>query len=363
MQDKFQSTISESIRDNEGWDEFLCRADAIDLLQSSLWAQLKATVGWRAVRLVIRQNDCIAGGAQVLIRPLPAPLGAVGYVPRGPVLAHDDPHVRELVIDRLRALARQFRLHMLIVQPPHGYEQLAKDLHSRGFLPSKTRVAPSATTRIDLTRDRDEILAQMKSGTRYNIRRSKREGIVVRKGSEEDLTVFSQLHAASSQRQGFSTYSEEYFTNMWRIFAPTHNAHLFISEYEGSPVSAMLIAAFGDTVWAKRFGWSGEHGRRAPNEGLLWGMMVWAKEQGYRTFDQDGIARRAAEALIEDKPLPESVKNTPTYFKLGFGGQALLFPEAFAYFYNPVVRIAYSSLFSKMTKKRRKKIINLLRLG
>lgn len=364
MDTELQFTLTKTVRDVDGWDEFLrSRCDG-DLLQSSLWARLKNTVDWGALRLIIHKQGCIVGGAQILTRSLPLFAGAVGYVPRGPVLACQESDVVAFSIKALRDVARRHRLQMLIIQPPHGYDALTGALVNAGFQPSVTTVAPVATMRVDLRQDLDAILAQMKSSTRYNVRRSQREGIVVRHGNEEDMQIFSQLHAASSERQGFSTYSEAYFTDMWNIFAPAGAVRLFVSEYEGEAVSALLVAAFGDTVWAKRFGWSGKHSRRMPNEALLWEAISWAKEEGYHYFDQDGVARRAAEALVDGNPVPDSVKQTPTYFKLGFGGKPYLFPEAYAYIYNPFIRFAYQSLFSTVTRKStRKKVINLLRLG
>lgn len=364
MTGNLQITIVEDARDTEGWDDFLLSRPGSDILQSSLWAQLKATVGWGTLRLIIRRGDNIVGGAQILTRALPSLAGSVGYVPRGPVLACREPDTVQLTIDHLREAARRKRLQMLIVQAPLEHEPLHCALGASGFQPSTTNIAPAATMRIDLSQEPDAILAHMKSSTRYNVRRSQREGIEVRQGFAGDLKLFSKLHKASSKRQGFSTYSEEYFENMWKIFAPSRHIQLLISEYNDEPVSALLVVAFGDTVWAKRFGWSGEHSRRMPNEALIWRAFNWAKAAGYRYFDQDGVARRAAEALLDDRPVPDSVKKTPSYFKLGFGGQPVLFPETQAYIYNPAIRFAYQTVLPKVARKStRKKLVNLLRLG
>jgi lipid II:glycine glycyltransferase (peptidoglycan interpeptide bridge formation enzyme) len=173
-----------------------------------------------------------------------------------------------------------------------------------------------------------------------------------------------QLHAASSERQGFSTASEEYYTHMWTLFVPSGKGVLLISEYEGKPVSAMLAVGFGKIVWAKRFGWSGEQPKRSPNEGLLWAVMKWAKSQGYHWFDQDGVKWEAAEALANNQPIPDSAKKSASYFKLGFGGQPVLFPQAHVYIYNPVLRFGYTSIFAKLTRwPVTKKVITRLRLG
>jgi len=359
----YQTRLSAAMEDKV-WDAFLRQTEAGDLLQSSKWAQLKHKTGWQVRRLVVERDGRIMAGAQLLLRPLSFPLGKIAYVPRGPVLATDEPELAQLVLDRLQAVARAQRLRLLIVQPPQRYEALAQHLTANPFHSTRIKIAPRSTLRINLRASEDEILGQMRPSTRANVRRSIRKGMVVRQGDEADLGIFMRLHAASSQRQGFSTASEEYYAHMWRLFAPSGQGVLLISEFEGEPVSAMLAVGFGKVVWAKRFGWSGAQRKRYPNEGLLWATMKWAKAQGYHWFDQDGVKWEAAEALANDQPIPESAKKSASYFKLGFGGQPVLFPKAHIYLYNPILRFGYTSLFPKLARwPITKKLITRMRLG
>ena len=76
----------------------------------------RSTRGWGVCRVVARRNREIVGGAQILIRRLPL-VGAIGYVPRGPVLAEDDPVLMGILLDTLRTLAREQRIHYVLVQP------------------------------------------------------------------------------------------------------------------------------------------------------------------------------------------------------------------------------------------------------
>jgi lipid II:glycine glycyltransferase (peptidoglycan interpeptide bridge formation enzyme) len=357
-------TLLSSATEDDAWDAFLGQTEGGDLLQSSGWSRLKQINGWQVRRLIVKKDNRIVAGAQILLRPLPAFLGSIGYVPRGPVLSADKPELARFVLTKMQEVARHQRLQLLFIQPPRPYKSLDALLQNGYFRPTRAKIAPLSTLRVDLTADHDDILGQMRGGTRTNIRRSHRKGIVVREGTADDLEIFVKLHEASSERQGFSTASEEYFAHMWRVFAPTGRGALFISEYEGKAVSAFLVIGFGKIVWAKRFGWSGREGNRKPNEVLVWTAMQWAKSQGYHWFDQDGIKWEAAEALLNDQPLPESVKHSPSNFKLGFGGQPFLFPNACVYAYNPVLRYGYSSLFPKLARwSVTKKLINRMRLS
>ena len=110
-----------------------------------------------------------------MIRKLPL-IGAIGYLPKGPLLAVEDPQLTELTIKKLQHLARTDRILYLIVQPPGNGKGITQALTQGGFQPSSRDVVPTATITIDLTKELDEILSLMRKKTRDGIRRGKREG-------------------------------------------------------------------------------------------------------------------------------------------------------------------------------------------
>jgi len=350
LEQKYRLRISQSVED-AAWDTFLAQTPGGHHVQTSLWAQVKAMLGWRPVRLVVTQDERIVGGAQILLRPLPV-VGKVGYVAKGPLFAVEDPALITLVITELQRLARQHHIQYLTIQPANAEENLIQVLLNSGFRPSSMRVAPKATLLLELSPDIETIMAEMSRKTRYNIRLSGRKGITVREGSEQDLESYYQILTATGRRQDFSPYPKRYFLEMWRALRPHGYIHLLIAEYKGEAVSGQLAVPFGDTVINKMSVWNGRHGKRRPNEALQWAAIRWAKAQGYRYYDFEGIKPAAATALINEEPLPDSVKQTVTSFKLGFGGQAMLFSGAYDYLYNPLFRWAFTEIFSRVRNRR-----------
>ena len=152
---------------------------------------------------------------------------------------------------------------------------------------------------------------------------------------------------------------------MWRVFNARGLIKLLMVEYEGEKLAAMLMIPFGQCVKAWKVGWSGEHNNRRPNYLLYSEGIKWAKECGYEYFDLYGLNAEAASAVIRGDPLPEMFKSTPAFFKLGFGGEPLLFPDAQVYIYSPLLRFAYSRLFtrpwfSRMMERIRKRFISII---
>ena len=214
-----------------------------------------------------------------------------------------------------------------------------------GFRPSWLELAPTATILLDLTQDTDQILGQMKRQTRQKVRRSEREGMTTREGTEVDLPVFYQLYLATSQRQRFTPYPEEYFSRMWQVFSKQGLISLMIAEYQSAPVSALLLVAFGDTVIPKILGWSGQHAKCRPNDAVFWAAIQWAKTHGYRCFDMEGINREGAELTLSGQSLPEALRHTPDFFKLGYGGSVTLFPQSYYFVPSRLWRWPYHKIF------------------
>lgn len=343
------------------WDAFVANTPGGHHTQTSLWAQIKTLLNWRASRIMLVQNERIVAGAQLLMHPLMR-VGMLGYVPQGPLVAVDDPLLVPLVIDALHQVAKAQRVQYLVMQPPHNGDSIAAQLPALGFRPSSTQITPTATVVLDLQDDVDTVFSRIKGKTRQNIRRGQRRGVVVREGSERDLPAYYRLVIATSQRKNFLVYPEAYFVNMWRVLSPHSYIKLFLAEYEGELVSAQLAIPFGNTVVNRLSVWSGRYAEHRPNEVLQWAAIMWAKQHGYRYYDFEGITQQAAQAVLRGEPLPDSLMQSVTSFKLGFGGQVALYPQAYDYVYNPLLRYGYNTVFPKIEHSSAvKKVRNWLR--
>ncbi len=184
------------------WDDFLASVPGGQHVQTSLWAQVKAELGWRAIRIQLGDDRQLIAGAQLLLKPLSI-MGALAYLPQGPLLRHRDDALADVLLGAVHRAARAHRVRYLVVQPSDGDSDMMSRLSRHGFRPSALEVGPTATMRIDVTQDLDTILAQMKAKTRYNIRHGERRGITVREGTGQHVPLFYQALVATSQRQGF----------------------------------------------------------------------------------------------------------------------------------------------------------------
>ncbi len=329
------------------WDDFLASLPDGQHVQSSLWAQVKAELGWRAVRIHMHDHCQLVAGAQLLLKPLLV-IGAIAYVPQGPLLRQLSAAVAEPLLAAIHRVARAHRVQYLVAQPPGRDCDMAALLNQHGFRQSALEVGPTATVRIDVTQDLDAILSQMKAKTRYNIRHGERRGITVREGGQKDVPLFYDALVATSRRQGFMPYPQSYFETMARVFEPSGKLKFFIAAYRGEPVSILLAIRFGHTVVYKKGAWFGRHGEHHPNEVLHWAAIKWAKSQGCHYYDLEGIEPQAAQSLLQGEPLPETLHGTVSHFKAGFGGEVVLLPQPYDYLYSSILRWTYQTVHPKI---------------
>jgi lipid II:glycine glycyltransferase (peptidoglycan interpeptide bridge formation enzyme) len=330
------------------WDEFLRRTQGGTYQQSSVWAMVKAEVGWGAVRLVLYHEQRIAGGCQLLVRRLPV-AGAIAYVPRGPVMASPSDQAVDVLLNALHHLAREERILYLKLQPPPGGGQLASALEDHGFVPSELEIAPRATTRIDLNHSSETLLRAMHTNARRNIVKARRTGVVVREGSQSDLTIFAALVEETAQRQRFSAYPLHYYEQMWRAFEAAGHVRLFIAEHQGAVIASNLVIGFGDTAIYKMGAWSGER-KVPPNELLHVTSMEWARQVGYRYYDLDDISLSAARTVLAGARI--DARQGLERFKLGLGGEVLEFPGPYDTSVHPLLGAALGRLAPQAERLR-----------
>lgn len=335
--------------DDPNWDSYVGQAAGGHIAQTSLWAQIKAPLGWRPFRIIASQQGSIVGGVQILFRSLKY-IGRLGYVTKGPLFSTNDSILEEFIMEQIHRVSKENHLQYLVIQPPSNRQDLCNRLQQWGFTESLMAFTPSpyATLRIDLQKDLDDILANMKQKTRYNIRLAGHKGITVREGCEQDIKAFHQSLLATSERNNFTEYPEEYWDKFFKLYMPRGYAKIFIAEYEGNVISSIMLTSFNDTATYKKGGWFGSHRNLHANELLHWEAMKWSKRQGYHYYDFEGIVPEAARSIEKLGSLPKKYERSLTSFKYGFGGDVIFYPGAYDYCYHPLLRWFLLNIFEKV---------------
>ena len=307
----------DTAEDRSAWDQAVATAPHGHLLQSWAWGELKAQFGWRVTRLRLG-SAC----AQLLFRKIPGGMGAIAYIPKGPLVDLADDAALIQLLDAIYPVARKQRAICLKIEPD-GQDQaeLASRLMAFGFRPSPQTIQPRRTLLVDLDAEPNALLGRMKQKTRYNVRLAGRKGVTVRVGDEHDLPEFYRLMELTSERDGFGIHTQAYYEAAHRLFVPAGQGCLLLAEHEGELLAALVAFALGD-VACYMYGASSNEGRKLmPTYLLQWEAMLWAKERGCRVYDLWGVPDED-EATLEAEFTERGDGLWGVYrFKRGFGGR------------------------------------------
>jgi len=308
------------------WDALVEATPGGDLAQTTPWAVSRQRLGFRSYRITIMTaGQELLGGCLMYAKRL-APAWWVASIPRGPLLFTPESSAASAVVRAILASARRGGVRVLVVQPPEAAPALDEATISAGFRPGGPSVAPEATIRLDLRHSDEELLSSMSRGRRQDLRKALLAGFEVSQG--EDIELFHRLHVATAKRRGFVPASRENLRAQWELLAPHANCTMFIARYRGVAAAGIWVTRFAGTVTGKLVGW--DVSIPAPphaNDALHWAAIRWARTNGYRTYDLGGIDRRSAECLVSGGPIPEGFHHSSGFYKLSFGGTAMLLPR------------------------------------
>ena len=326
------------------WNSALAGLPAAHVLQTWEWGAFKSRYGWQPSRYLWLESegDRPCAAVSVLTRRLGRYPSAVMYVPKGPALEYGDTALLHQVLGHLEETARRERALFVKIDPDvradaaQG-ETVVETLRGRGWRPSREQIQFRNTVLVDLNRSPDELLAAMKSKTRYNVRLAGRRGVTVRQGRLADLPLLYTMYAETAARDGFVIRSEDYCRDAWGSFIEAGLAQPLIAEVEGKPVAMVVIFCFPSAslgasagrAWYMYGASRAAHREKMPNHLLQWEAMRWAREQGCAVYDMWG----APDELEESDPLWGVYR-----FKQGFGGEFVRHVRAWDF---PVSRFGY----------------------
>ena len=365
------------------WDRFVEAAPGGDVVQTAAWGRSKDAMGF-AASIAVRygrdggrdggiEGGAIEGGGLVIARRVALlqgrlPLATVGCVARGPLVQGDDPARIDRVLDTVEGAARRLGVAHLVIQPAAEDAAVAARLVARGYDSGAVPVAPVCTLVLDLEADLDSLFAGMSASQRRNLRKAKKWGVQVRRAGEADLATFHALQRATAERQGYRPLTLDYLEAQWRALRPLGAIEIFLAttpEAPERPVAGTLVTAYAGTVTDKIPGWTGEASAHKPNIACIWEAIAWAKAEGFSRFDFGGLDCNVAAAVLAGERETETHgERNPAAFKLRFGGNVLMLPEAYQRTFNPVLRPAVRFAWRRLqTDPRLKSFLTGLRNG
>ncbi len=311
-------------KDQEAWDAIVGHP-----LQSWAWGEFRKAMGIDVVRRVVTCDKKIVDGFQLTFHKIPHTPWTIGYFPKGP-----EP-TEEMFTD-LREIGNQkhalfIQLEPNIVSPAPwllGY------LATRLLRPAHHPLFTKNTFVLDLTKSEDDLLKDMHSKTRYNIKVAQKYGVTVQEdNSDAAFEQYLRLTLETTGRQNFYAHNRHYHETQWKTLKDSGMAKLFTATYQKETLVTWLLFIWKNTLYYP-YGASSRDRREvmAPTL-MLWEVAKWAKKQKLKKFDLWGA--------IGPNPDPKDPWYGFHRFKEGFHPELVEFVGSYDLVISPVLYQLY----------------------
>ena len=296
------------------WTETIKAFKEANFLQSPSYGKMNELVGAKVITEEFGKN----GRALMVVRN--AKRGRYLEIPCGPLIDWTDHKLVDEVFAKIKAVATKehcvfVRIRPQLLATPENLKLLA-DL---GLKKAPMHLAAEHTVILDLTKSEDELLANMRRQTRYEVRRAGKMEIRVEKARDEEIfKEFHKVQAETAKRQNFVPPNLKLLLAEREAFGD--KIEIYIAKTaEGEPIAYGLIIK--DGAEADYFeAASTELNRKLPGAyALLWQAMRDLKKEGYERFNLWGIAPPGQ---------PHHRYAGVTIFKTGFGGEVVEYVPA-----------------------------------
>lgn len=282
-------------------------------LQSWEWGDFKLSTGVEVLRLGSFEGQKLIRTFQVTSHQIPKLNWSVGYFPKTEI-------VDEQTIFAAKTAAEKFNLVFVKIEPnvwdvagadSPKLNQARKYLEEHGCVKGRPQFTPYSFM-LDLRPSEDEILANCKNKTRYNIKVAQKHGVeVVIDSSQESFEEYIKLWKETTTRQKFYAHDETYQRNMWKFMSQNNMARLIKAVYQGKTLGVWIVFVFDKVLYYPYGASSREHREVMANNLLAWEAIKYGKSLNCHTFDMWGSLG------------PEPDENDPWFgfhkFKSGYG--------------------------------------------
>ncbi len=276
----------------------------MDIRQSERYGRYLSEEGWVVERL---------DGINYFIKRLPF-IGSILKVQRP----------EKIYFNTIEKLCHKYKVFQIIIEPSSTIN--GQLLVANGYKLSNSPYLPTKTLQIDLTRSKESILHNFKKHTRQAIKR----------GGAKNIKVYSTPNEIKTWRNAWRNSvnfnrvvaGEGQLINLRKSFPARYSIFLASHNISGSIIGGALFTRSSHDIAYYWFGYTNSEGRTSLSQyTLLYQGILWAKKQGCKIFDFEGIY---------DERFPNKTWLGFSHFKKSFGGQEVIYPGCYTKFRFPI---------------------------
>lgn len=302
-------------------------------LQSYEWGEFREKTQVKVIRRGLEKNGTFIDGFQVTIHNIPHTPFTIGYLPKSNMPQRE-------MIEELQIIGQKEKCVFIQLEPNIEHKANGEEhFRNLGLIQSAHPLFTKYTFILDLSLSEEDLLKNMHSKTRYNIRVAEKKGVVVTEDdSEKAFKTYLALTDETTTRQKFYAHTKKYHTLMWETLRNTSDphglsAHLLTATYNKIILVSWIVFIFQDTLYYPYGASSNEHREVMASNFMMWEAIKFGKRLGLKKFDMWG-------ALSESPDVKD-----PWYgfhrFKSGYAPRHVTFMGSYDLVINPALYEIY----------------------
>ncbi len=316
----------EEIKEKVEWEKFMSYHPESNFLHSFNWGEFHQNLGKIVKRVGFFENSKLVGIMLCVVER--AKRATYLTIPGGPLIDWDNLDQVNTFKQTIEKIAREENCSFVRVRAQIlENEKNSKLFEKLGFKVAPMHLHAELTRQLNLEKSEEELLAEMRKTTRYEIKQAtKLEISIVTSTDIKDVDEFYNLQKETAQRQKFVEFDKKYLTEQFSVFAKDNQVLLYTA-YLGNLKLAQAFIIFYGKEADYHYGASTLEGRKYPGAYLIqWEAIKEAKKRGITRYNLWGVA-------------PEEETNHRFWgvsvFKRGFGGEDVEYLHARDLIINP----------------------------
>lgn len=298
-------------------------------LQSREWGEFRKKTG---VKVVFSNNLLLT------IHPIPHTKYNIGYIPKGPA-------INQKMLDELLEIGRKENC-IFIQLEPNVESANGKIYKFKNLIHSSRPLLTKYTFTLDLTKSEEELLKNMHSKTRYNLRLAEKKGVkIIEDNSDKTFNEYLRLTKETTQRQKFYAHNQNYHKLMWETLKVNDEnkndreklaAHLFKATYNNDVLVTWILFVYGDMLYYPYGASSTSHREVMASNLIMWEAIKFGKKLGLKEFDMWGA--------LDQTPDTNDSWYGFHKFKEGYGGKHIEFLGSYDFIISKNLYLVYKIL-------------------
>lgn len=307
------------IENKQEWENFISKHYEANFLHSWYWGEFHKNLNHQVERSGFYDGEKLIGVMLSIVED--AKRGRYLTVPGGPIIDWRNQNLINEFVNQIKKLAQDRNCVFVRVRPQLRSDEFSNDIFKNsGFIDAPLHLHAELTSQLDITKGEEELLANMRKTTRYELKKARLLNIEIRVSADlREIKGFFNLQLETAQRQKFVPFSYEFLYQQFKIFTENDSALLFSAFHKKTLLAQALVIFYADEA-VYHYGASTTEGRKYPGSYLIqWEAIREAKKRGMKRYNFWGVA-------------PEENKNHRFYgvsmFKRGFGGEDIEYLHA-----------------------------------